>query len=659
MDSLNMLTQTKVQTKEPVFTAVSRQDTKQQGTSVPTQEMEQEKKGVTGTDLFPPTQMRSLSGDPPPAPPVPVVAPMLAVQGPSLIMNPLTQAERRETRSDVERMGLKHSLRENIIANLVQMKPSNDPASLFRTLQKLVEYLGMDVTAQSNQKERNREAALLGEVIANLERIKGNLTGQEKMTAEFYLEYLKNETNGNLKMPVSGIEDYTAANIAAQVKFPGTTIMAKFAYKRNEPLFPHEPSISDIAQGNLGDCYLLSALTSIIHNHPEKIKECMRDNGDGTVIVRFYNFDRAGNRSENYIKVKKEVPVYDTVDGRTVDAYAQGSLWVQMIERAYAVSGMHLYKPPQDREYQDIAGGFSAAFVEKITGQRAEWIIVESEVEKAGADVVMEPIKEEAMLREFTGWPPKLQESAFIGRRVVSTVVVLTKQQIAKAVQEIKRSLLAGEFHTDVDRDSADLLSTRFRERINALDPNLFPISTNVPPEIRMTQGEVDTLKNSLAGWLISRIEALPSWKNLRTGSLFGDHSKYSRNADELFTKIQGYTRHGAYLSAGTRKDVQGMRGGSYVHITSGGAGKSAGEPLADGLAGSHAYTVIGVEQKGNVKYIKLKNPWASFTRMYLQGPDGNISTQVENEENGDTGGIWLVELGDFVHNFSLVEVNR
>jgi hypothetical protein len=108
------------------------------------------------------------------------------------------------------------------------------------------------------------------------------------------------------------------------------------------PLFPHEPSVNDISQRMLGDCYLLAGLASVVTTHPEKIKECMRDNQDGTVTVRFYD-KQAG-------AVPKFTPVYVTVTKQIprvmglVDTFASNCLWAQMIERAYAASGLHFFE---------------------------------------------------------------------------------------------------------------------------------------------------------------------------------------------------------------------------------------------------------------------------------------------------------------------------
>lgn len=94
-------------------------------------------------------------------------------------------------------------------------------------------------------------------------------------------------------------------------------------------LFPHEPSPNDIKQGvGLEDCYMLSALTQIAAKNPQKIKDAMRDNGNGTVTVRFYY-----NGEPKDIDVRK---TESKVMGFGMHSYSSGSLWVQMMEKAYA-----------------------------------------------------------------------------------------------------------------------------------------------------------------------------------------------------------------------------------------------------------------------------------------------------------------------------------
>ena len=55
-----------------------------------------------------------------------------------------------------------------------------------------------------------------------------------------------------------------------------------------EVLFDHEPVMTDLHQGHVGDCFFIAAVSSVIAKDPESIKRIMRDNGDGTVTVCFH-----------------------------------------------------------------------------------------------------------------------------------------------------------------------------------------------------------------------------------------------------------------------------------------------------------------------------------------------------------------------------------
>lgn len=111
----------------------------------------------------------------------------------------------------------------------------------------------------------------------------------------------------------------------------------------DKPLFPHEPCANDIVQGYLGDCYFVASLAGIADRNPEKIREMMRDNNDGTVTVKFYQTKKNEQGEDVYtpllVTVDKTVPIDKYTHD---DEYAQHSLWVQVFERAYAASGLRV-----------------------------------------------------------------------------------------------------------------------------------------------------------------------------------------------------------------------------------------------------------------------------------------------------------------------------
>jgi len=76
-------------------------------------------------------------------------------------------------------------------------------------------------------------------------------------------------------------------------------------YSPKYPLFSGDPSIGDIRQGQIGDCFFLSSLLSIIlcdQYKAQYIKDMMLEEQSGTVIVRLYD---PGSKSPVYFRTDK------------------------------------------------------------------------------------------------------------------------------------------------------------------------------------------------------------------------------------------------------------------------------------------------------------------------------------------------------------------
>ncbi|MPZ81442.1 MAG: hypothetical protein GEV28_13975 [Actinophytocola sp.] len=113
--------------------------------------------------------------------------------------------------------------------------------------------------------------------------------------------------------------------------------------RSDDPLYPNgEPRIEDIDQGDFGDCWLLAALGSTALTDPEKIKDLITDNGDGTYSVHFQDGD------------------VTVSDDALLDQGADQGKWVAVIETAYA-----------EREggtYDEIEGGYADHAYEDLFG---------------------------------------------------------------------------------------------------------------------------------------------------------------------------------------------------------------------------------------------------------------------------------------------------
>jgi Ca2+-binding RTX toxin-like protein len=113
----------------------------------------------------------------------------------------------------------------------------------------------------------------------------------------------------------------------------------------NRPLFASNgPSIDDVNQGNLGDCYFLAGLASIAQKGPGWIHERICDLGDDTYAVMFEG---------SYIRVDNQLPTAAPGGGPEFAGFGlEGSMWVPIMEKAFAY-----WRDSGDRSYGALDGG--------------------------------------------------------------------------------------------------------------------------------------------------------------------------------------------------------------------------------------------------------------------------------------------------------------
>lgn len=101
----------------------------------------------------------------------------------------------------------------------------------------------------------------------------------------------------------------------------------KFTVHRG-PLFSKPPSVADVQQGAIGDCYLLAALNAILvrPNGPAVIQEIMKDIG---LRVVFRVYERG---APTYVSVNKSYAY--RLFGSAL--HNRGAVWVSILEKAYA-----------------------------------------------------------------------------------------------------------------------------------------------------------------------------------------------------------------------------------------------------------------------------------------------------------------------------------
>jgi len=137
-------------------------------------------------------------------------------------------------------------------------------------------------------------------------------------------------------------------------------------------LFVNGPAYTDMHQGALGDCYLISSLGSLAQSSPAVIQNMIVDNGDNTWTVRFY-----ASGTPDYVTVDRMLP---TEYGNLVFANYGASpsntgneLWIPLVEKAYA-EWNETGKEGRDNtnSYPSIAGGLSGNVYAQVLGRSAQ-----------------------------------------------------------------------------------------------------------------------------------------------------------------------------------------------------------------------------------------------------------------------------------------------
>jgi hypothetical protein len=140
------------------------------------------------------------------------------------------------------------------------------------------------------------------------------------------------------------------------------------------PLFTSAgPKITDVNQGQVGDCWFLSALGETALLDPSLIKNLITSEGNGIYSVEFQV-----NGKADYVTVNSQLPTYSgnigQWDGSQMEyASSTTSLWVELFEKGLAqlaeqgVTTGEQYATGADQYYELNAGGGEG--ISLLTGQ--------------------------------------------------------------------------------------------------------------------------------------------------------------------------------------------------------------------------------------------------------------------------------------------------
>lgn len=499
--------------------------------------------------------------------------------------------------------------------------------------------------------------------------------GKADRIAKWYKNYFDTKADGNLRPWQQG-EGLQVDGITKPPKLKDEQ-RQEYADRKKDVLFPHEPTVNDIHQRGLGDCYLQGGIASLVLNNPQVLKDGIRDNRDGTVTVRFYKkkeelsddeVNQLGKRKEAlpdhvplFVTVTKEVPV-DKDSGD--DAYSSECLWMQLLEKAYAASGLRR-KEGADPAFLDIAVGRSATFLEHFTGMKSRkverprqsgdhlaqsWVTEENmgrfvkEMDKAGFQVAGSQLKDVCEVFQ-TFWAET--------HGVLCKKTVLNRQTNQKKVIE---TYLCQSPNYREDFEALRTQPEAWLERVQRSMKDVLKSSDHHKMGGRQKRELADRMGKIFLDMLLKDIadETLTTFQNKPWSG------KYTGFAQKTYDDIQHALENKIPVNTTSRQFQQkGVRA----------TGKN-GESERDGIVENHAYSVIGVTKKGKHLMVRLRNPWGTGELAYrkLTRADGTKqyqSYQIRAEKKaaaqGEAAvtykdqleGIFDMELNDFLSKFS------
>ncbi|MEM7534851.1 MAG: C2 family cysteine protease, partial [Chloroflexota bacterium] len=354
-------------------------------------------------------------------------------------------------------------------------------------------------------------------------------------------------------------------------------------------LFPTPPTSDEAKQGLLGDCFLISAVATIVAQNATHITNMMIDHGN-RVTVRFYE-----NGKPVYIVVDKNTTEfvstvgggpapYQTAGGTSLDSpYAQGPLWIQLLEKAYAIFKRQTYQELNN-------GGRSHYAFEEILNTNA------TRRELTARELNLRSIPKNQL--PWLNYDPPKKQRELRGKQQGLFLDIFnshpTKIQI---------------WSTFVDQNTVG------GETLDSIQEELRTAA--------LPAGIIDD---------VMRYLARQDWYSGYSGSKL-----YGIKDMKVFEDITERLASGELVTAASQKFTDHT--GTSI-------------PTKREVHGGHMYSVFGTRDRGGILEIEIRNPWGSGGVQYQLGPPRDYSQELEMLEQPNPSGRYWIELSHFVDTY-------
>ena len=524
------------------------------------------------------------------------------------------------------------------------------------------------------------------------------LTKRQLMAQNLHM-FLEDQMMGFLPPVPKGAKHIRAKDSKIETK----AILDGLKDYRDRPLFAHDPSPSDISQGYLGDCYLISLFANIANTNPDKIKEAIRDNGDGTVTVRLFQRIPPNTYPPADTELDTFEPYYVTVDKTApTDGGAQNNLWVAMFEKAMVASGIALdramnglyvrpvpenidemynkYKDmpeymrpsrmdcpwlydnknnfvPWKPKYRQIEGGRSEEVGETFLGpdyvaSREVLFDIHPEVGKDITYNYMMKLLERETSKGFVDQvnnllnaqekpQDKLDNAVNILQAVKNKTIDYTIYQ-PKLNLEGKLENLGDLSGNKVYKQFADALSYEMSEL-------MFECNVSTKKTEEMMESVEKNVTNKLQAGKLTEEE------KVKVNHMLED---FAKDKMEVAEELRGGNYPKAYLKK-YEEIEEALKKGIIVGASSP-ATEKGDSKISGGINYQHAYNVLGVTEEKigetTYKFLYIRNPHGGT--LVPQYNFNSIPPRVTSAHDEKSEGIFKMELSHFMNNMSSVSFN-
>lgn len=489
--------------------------------------------------------------------------------------------------------------------------------------------------------------------------------GKYKMTEEeidllsSYIPVILSEQRGNLDVTGKNVIDATNDDAIPKLEEkskPGSPLYAggeqyesrKLFFDasksriKSQPLFPFEPSTKDITQGDLGNCYMLTSLNSIVEHDPNLIKDAMVDEGD-TVVVRFFSLN---DGNPVYVRVTKSILKWEyskkDEEGNPKTVWrnygSQGALWTKIIEKAYSQVREQISTPKDAAEmrekkqkegfggYDILEDGRPGDFIYQLTGKKSTKIKLKGTRNRTDGEY-----------HDLNTVLKNLQKKAEVD---FGEYDYFKEHDLFNKYDEYLKNLIK-KFESGKTSFGK---SEQFFFTVADWDFFLNNIKLEEIPDVEGIDNA--TLKKKYVDYLRQAGRASGLFKN--TVKITGDYTDYEKDIysrlEEAVTYNEKNKKNKKIVTAATGKPVLELKDK-----------KNALEMFHQGIADSHGYSVLGVKKEGKHRFVILSNPWVNnkvrmydeFGYPYMAKDDTKV-----NGENLEANGIFKMELKDFINTF-------